>query len=35
MDRKNAVLATVFIPELGLQSMKLEDNKMAFFHLYC
>ena len=31
MDRKTSVLATVFIPELVLSSLKLENNKMTFF----
>ena len=34
MDRKNSVLATMFIPEPGLPSIKLENNKMSCFHHY-
>ena len=29
MDGKNSVLTTMFIPELGLPSIKLENKKMS------
>ena len=31
MDRKNSVLATMFIPEPGLPSIKLENNINVIF----